>query len=240
MMNHQLLKLAVLFSSFLLMNCTTSRKVETEATVKTDTLIIRDTVESQSQPYAIALPAATQVLYRGVENPIQLFASGIHPEDVNVQISNGVLKKTSGGYTILPDRSSKITLTIQDLSGSDPTVLNQLEFKVKNMPDPKPFFGGKTGSDNIPRRNLMAAQGVIVKMENFEFDVKFDVISYTVSATVRGNVVEAPCRGGRLTNDAGTIIRELKPGQKLYIEKIKAQGPDGTVRDLGTIALRVI
>ena len=111
---------------------------------------------------------------------------------------------------------------------------------MKNVPDPKPFFGGKTGSDNIPTRDLLAAQGVIAKMENFEFDLKFNVVSYTVSATVRGNVVEAPCRGAALSSDARTIIRELKSGQKLYIEKIKAKGPDGTVRDLGTVALKVI
>jgi len=36
------------------------------------------------------------------------------------------------------------------------------------------------------------------------------------------------------------MIKALAPGQKLYIEKIKAKGPDGTVRDLGTIAITVI
>jgi gliding motility-associated protein GldM len=229
----------ILIGTLIAVSCSSADKEPIKETVN-DTIVIRDTVELQPQPSAIAIPAATQVLYRGVENPIQLFTSGINPEDVNVLISNGNLKKTSGGYTILPNKSPSVTLTVQDISDSDTAVLNQMEFKVKNMPDPKPFFGGKTGSDNIPKRDLLAAQGVVAKMENFEFDVKFDVISYTVSATVRGNVVEAPCRGARLTGDARTIIRELKSGQKLYIEKIKARGPDGTVRDLGTIALRVI
>ena len=77
-------------------------------------------------------------------------------------------------------------------------------------------------------------------MENFEFDLRFDIISYQVSATVRGNVVEQPCRGPALSGNAKKIIGELKSGQKLYLEKIKAKGPDGTIRDLGTIALKVI
>ena len=229
----------ILIGAILAVSCSSVENESVNEVVR-DTIFIRDTVELQPQPSAIAFPAATQVLYSGLENPIQLFTSGINPGDVNVQIIDGDLKKTSGGYAIKPHRNSTVTLTVKDISGSDTTVLNQLEFKVKNMPDPKPFFGGKTGSDNIPMRNLMAAQGVIAKMENFEFDVKFEVVSYTVSATVRGNVVEAPCRGARLTGDARTIIRELRPGQKVYIEKIKAQGPDGTIRDLGTIALRVI
>jgi hypothetical protein len=114
------------------------------------------------------------------------------------------------------------------------------DFRVKNVPDPKPYFGGKTGSDNIPRKDFLAAAGVIAKMENFEFDLRFDIVSYVVSATIRGNVVEAPCNGPALSSDAKRIRQELKSGQKIYLEKIKAKGPDGTIRDLGTIALKVI
>ena len=43
-----------------------------------------------------------------------------------------------------------------------------------------------------------------------------------------------------MSSDAKKIINELKPGQKVYIEKIKAKGPDGTIRDLGTISLKLI
>jgi hypothetical protein len=108
------------------------------------------------------------------------------------------------------------------------------------VPDPKPYFGGKTGSDVIPQKDLLAAGGVIAKMENFEFDLRFDIESYVVSATIRGNVVEEPCRGPALSPNAKKIRSELKSGQKIYFEKIKARGPDGTLRDLGTVALKVI
>ena len=81
---------------------------------------------------------------------------------------------------------------------------------------------------------------MIAKMENFQFDLRFNIISYQVSATIRGNVAEKECRGPQLSSDAKKIINELKPGQKVYIEKIKAKGPDGTIRDLGTISLKLI
>lgn len=205
----------------------------------TDTLIVRDTVTLEPEPSVFAYPTATQMLYRGVENPIQLITSGISSENLRIELTNGELLESNGQYRIVPGRGQVVTLRVSSV-GEDTALINLQEFRVKHIPDPKPFFGGKTGSDNIPRRDLMAAQGVIAKMENFEFDTRFEIVSYTVSATVRGSVVDAPCRGARLTNDARIIIRELRSGQKLYIEKIKAKGPDGTIRDLGTITLRVI
>jgi hypothetical protein len=77
-------------------------------------------------------------------------------------------------------------------------------------------------------------------MENFEFDLRFEIISYVVSATIKGNVVEQECRGPGLSGNAKKILNEMKSGQKLYIEKIKAKGPDGSIRDLGTVALKLI
>lgn len=229
--------LAFFLSSFLYMGCSSRDKSQTE--VLTDTLIVRDTVTLEPEPMVIAFPMATQVLYHGVENPIELITSGISAEDLQVEITNGELLESNGQYRIVPGRGPVVTLRISSV-GEDTALIDLQEFRVKHIPDPKPFFGGKTGSDNIPIRDLLAAQGVIAKMENFELDTRFEIVSYSVSATVRGHVVDAPCRGARLTGDARTIIRELKSGQKLYIEKIKAKGPDGTIRDLGTITLRVI
>ena len=126
-----------------------------------------------------------------------------------------------------------------DINGKKQT-FGKKEFRVKNVPDPKPYFAGKTGSTTIAIRELLAAPGVIAKMENFEFDLRFEIVSYTVSATVKGKVAEQACQGPALTANAKTVIKELKSGQKLYIEKIKAKGPDGTVRDIGNISLTII
>ena len=155
-------------------------------------------------------------------------------------MSNGSKSGSNGGFKVRPGKGQTCIISVSaDINGKN-TNFGKKEFRVKNVPDPKPFFGGKSGSDNIPRKNLLAAAGVIAKMENFEFDLRFDIISYQVSATVRGNVVEQPCRGPALSPNSKKIIAELKSGQKIYIEKIKAKGPDGTIRDLGTIALKVI
>jgi hypothetical protein len=114
-----------------------------------------------------------------------------------------------------------------------------MEFRCKNVPNPVAFFAGSRGS-KVAKRKLVDAPGVKTYMENFEFDLKFSVVSFTMSATIKGKVVELRGKGARVTGDMKTLLKALRPGQKVYFEKIKAKGPDGTVRDLGTIAITVI
>lgn len=194
-----------------------------------------------AKPTLVVSPTAMNVFYRGLDNPVEVSVPGVPTEALDVSMSNVESRSGSNGnYKLRPGKQQTTVVSVSaDINGKKQN-FGKKEFRVKNVPDPKPYFGGKTGSDNIPRKNLLAAAGVIAKMENFEFDLRFEIISYQVSATIRGNVVEQACRGPALSGDSKKIIKELKSGQKLYIEKIKAKGPDGSIRDLGTIALRVI
>jgi gliding motility-associated protein GldM len=193
-----------------------------------------------AKPALVVSPTAMNVFYRGLDNPVEVSVPGVPTEKLEISISNASKSGGNGNFMVRPGQGGTCDVSVSAEINGKKQNFGRKEFRVKNVPDPKPFFGGKTGSDNIPTKDLLAAGGVIAKMENFEFDLRFEIISYVVSATIRGNVVEAPCSGPALSDNAKKIRSELKPGQKLYIEKIKAKGPDGTIRDLGTVALKVI
>jgi gliding motility-associated protein GldM len=193
-----------------------------------------------AKPALVVSPTAMNVFYRGLDNPVEVSVPGMATDKLEVSMSNASKTGSNGNFKVRPGAGSDVIVSVTaDVNGKKQN-FGKKEFRVKNVPDPKPYFGGKTGSDNIAQRDLLAAPGVIAKMENFEFDLRFEIISYQVSATIRGSVVEQACKGPQLTADSKRIIQELKSGQKLYIERIKAKGPDGTIRDLGTIALKVI
>lgn len=193
-----------------------------------------------AKPALVVSPTAMNVFYRGLDNPVEVSVPGVPTEKLEISMSNASKSGSNGNYKVRPGNGQTCMVSVSAEINGKKQNFGKKEFRVKNVPDPKPYFGGKSGSDNIPRKDLYAAAGVIAKMENFEFDLRFDIVSYQVSATIRGNVVEQACRGPQLSSNAKKIIKELKSGQKLYIEKIKAKGPDGTIRDLGTIALKVI
>lgn len=194
-----------------------------------------------AKPALVVSPTAMNVFYRGIDNPVEISVPGVPTEQLEVSISNVVSKSGSNGiFKLQPGKDAKCVVTVGAKINGKTQSFGNKEFRVKNVPDPKPYFGGKTGSDNIPIKDLKAAAGVIAKMENFEFDLRFEIVSYVVSATIKGTVVEQECKGPQLSSDSRKILNELKSGQKFYIEKIKAKGPDGSLRDLGTVALKLI
>ena len=193
-----------------------------------------------AKPALVVSPTKMNVFYRGLENPVEVSVPGVPTEKLEISISNAAKSGSNGQFMVKPGQGQTCIVNVSaELNGKKQN-FGKKEFRVKNVPDPKPYFGGKTGSASIPRRDLLAAAGVIAQMENFEFDLRFTVVSYTVSATIKGKVVEAQCTGPALSGNAVAIRKELKSGQKFYVEKIKVKGPDGTIRDLGSLSLKVI
>jgi gliding motility-associated protein GldM len=195
-----------------------------------------------AQPNLVVSPTKMNVFYRGVDNPVDISVAGYSGKDIAPSVSNGSLSKAQQGYVVKPGKESEsmVNVTVTNPDGTKRSMPG-VKFRVKNVPNPSPFFGGKGVNDEtIKKTELTAAQGVIAKMENFEFDLKFEIVEYTISMTVAGNPVEATVKGAAMSADAKTIFSKAKNGQKVYIERIKARGPDGTLRNLGSLSFKVV
>jgi gliding motility-associated protein GldM len=227
----------------------------TSAGVKTVTGIIKfkpvggeeqvqyfETTYEVAAPNLVVSPTKMNVFYRGVDNPVSVSVSGYSNKDIAASISEGSMVKDKDGYIVRPGKGSEATVnaTVTNPDGSKKTMTGQ-KFRVKNVPNPTPYFGGKGVNDEtIKKTDLTAAQGLIAKMENFEFDLKFEVVEYKVSTTLAGNFVERLVKGPAVGGDAKEMLQKVKSGQKVFIEGIKARGPDGTVRNLGALSFKVI
>jgi hypothetical protein len=157
-------------------------------------------------------------------------------------MTNGTLGRDKDGYIVKPGKDSKsvVSVVVTNPDGTKKSMPG-VEFRVKNVPNPVPYFSGKSVEDETIRHaELNIAQGVQAKMKDFEFDLKFDIVSYSVTATIAGKFIEQECRGPALTSDAKEVLEKVKTGQKVFIERIKAKGPDGTIRNLGTLSFKVI
>ncbi|RMG78960.1 MAG: gliding motility protein GldM [Bacteroidetes bacterium] len=192
-----------------------------------------------AKPTLVVSPTAMNVFYRGLDNPVEVSVPGVPTDKLQVSISNASVSGSNGKYKVRPGKGKECIVTVSaDINGKKQN-FGQMKFRVKNVPDPKPKFAGSYGG-NIQRNKLLAAQGVVAEMQNFEFDLRFVVVSFDLTANIKGNLVSKTAKGPRLTGDMKTILKSLKPGSKFYIEKIKAKGPDGTIRDLGTLAFKVV
>lgn len=193
-------------------------------------------------PNLVVSPTKMNVFYRGVENPVSISVSGYSASDIAPSITNGTLARAKDGFIVKPGNAAKsvVSVTVTNPDGSKKT-LPGVEFRVKNVPDPTPVFGGKgVGDETIRKSELIAAAGLIARLENFEFDLRFDVVSYTVATTARGQFLEQECRGPALTADAKKILSQARSGQRIYFDNIKVKGPDGRVRSIGSLSFRVV
>ena len=193
-------------------------------------------------PNLVVSPTKMNVFYRGVDNPVSISVSGYSDKDIQPSVTNGQLSRASDGYIIRPGTGGEamVSATVTNPDGSKKSMPG-MKFRVKNVPNPTPFFAGKSVSDETIRKaELTAAAGVIAKMENFEFDLKFDIVEFRVTMIVGGTPLEQATKGPAVSSQMKEMFAKAKPGQKIYIEGIKAKGPDGTVRSLGSLSFKVV
>ena len=140
-----------------------------------------------AEPALVVSPTKMNVFYRGLPNPVEVSVPGVPGDKIDVRISgNHRLKKESDGtFTITPGTDKKANITV---SAELPTEARNAPARnsVKRIPDPVPFFVGKTPSDrSISKQALVGADGIGAQMVNFDFDVRVVVKSFSVCQSRR-------------------------------------------------------
>lgn len=207
-----------------------------------ETIEVFETTYEVAAPSLVVSPTKMNVFYRGVDNPVSVSVSGYSNKDIAATATNGSLTKSADGYVMKPGKESEATIgaTVTNPDGTK-KAMPGMKFRVKNVPSPRPYFAGKSVDDEtIKKTELTAAAGVIAKMIDFEFDLKFDVVEYKVTMVIGGTPIEKVTKGAAVSGDMKEMFQKAKPGQKVYIEGIKARGPDGTTRNLGSLSFKVV
>lgn len=176
------------------------------------------------------------VLYLGVDNPVSVGVTGAQNNNIKVSIDNGTIEGNNGKYIArVKNKDSNATISVI----VDGKVVSQEVFRVKTVPDPIAVAAGKRGGP-ITKEELLSAKGVNAVF-NSDFDLKFEIVEFTVSASLEGGFVQdaKQLNGSVFTKNQIGIISRVGQNNKVYIEGIKAKGPDGTIRDLGAIAFKI-
>jgi gliding motility-associated protein GldM len=176
------------------------------------------------------------VFYIGVDNPVSVAAPM-----PNFTASAPGLSKKGNGWVMRPKKPGKVNIVVTGIDDDGNKVnLGKSEFRVKRIPDPKSYLGGKTGSASIKKVAFKNASTVQAKMENFDFDIRVNVSSFVFSTTKSGVVEEFTVNGNKLNGRCKGLIGKAKRNQKFFIEKVKVRMPDGTTRQLAPLILKVI
>ena len=149
------------------------------------------------EPNVIVSPTAMNVMYAGIENPIDVSVPGVSPDKIKIRVVNGSVSTEKvknpkgeffkGTWAVKPTAAGQNVQVIvtADMSGK-PVQYPPYEFRVKPLPPPIAVFGGKsTGS--ISRATAAAQQGVFAVMPDFDFDLRYQITGFSVIYNDKGN-----------------------------------------------------
>ncbi|MDB5129843.1 gliding motility protein GldM [Mucilaginibacter sp.] len=187
-----------------------------------------------AKPSAVVSPDKMNVLYIGVPNPLSVSAPGVPKESIKVSMSGGSVSGSNGHYSATVSSLGIAKVTVLGEKGM---VLGTSEFRVKRIPDPKAMFAGKSGG-KTSAANIRAQDRLFAKLDNFEFDAKFNVTRFTLLIIKpRQDVVTYTTTGGELSGAMRAVMNTVTPGTTVVFQDIIAVGPDGTQRGLDAIVL---
>lgn len=190
---------------------------------------------SDNQPAISIQLSKMDVVYLGIDNPIQVFAGGLSSAEYRVQTDKGSLVSTGmGKYNLKVPVIGEVTLSVYTKTG--PAVLKQ-KFRVKRIPDPIPSLGARySKSDTMEIGQFKAQMGLALVLENFDFDAKCDMVEYKITHIgtngLDGKMVSHTVlnKGARFGTEASELISNGAIGDIYIFNEIKGRCP-GDIKD---------
>jgi gliding motility-associated protein GldM len=199
----------------------------------------------------VVSPTAMNVLYAGIENPIDISVPGVGSDKVRATMTNGTIGRgkvnnASGApfpgewkaEPATPGQMAQIIVSAE-INGKQQT-FTPMEFRVKPIPKPVAMFANVQGEARVTKDLIIAQSGVFANPEGFDFNLRYTVTEFRVTFNDKGFDVFETSTSNRLTDAQKALLNRLTRGKKLYIEGIKAVGPDKKTQELSPIIITVI
>ena len=185
------------------------------------------------------------VFYIGIENPVTISASGYNLEDADFVVPGATVTKTGlGHYSVKVSNPGPLAGSVRAKAQNGSVAeVAKMNIRAKFIPDPITKVGGKHGG--VIAANVLKAQiGIVADLEDFLFEgVKYDVVSYSYSMKQKKSPdVTSPIsmNGTLFQGQVKDLIQQVRAGDRVFFDDIRAKGPDGRVRQLGTLSFTVI
>ena len=218
------------FSGYILMNNAAGETIRRNFTQKYNVI---------APPMGATVAAdLMNVLYAGFNNPISVSASGVPSDKISLSMTGGSLtSQGKGKYVARPANVGQdVTFTVTGVVGGKSQNMGSFTFKVRKLPDPTAYIAighDRFKSGRLAKATAVGLQELSAAIDDGLLDIPFRVLSFeTVFFDRMGNARPEVSAGARFTEAQRELIRSLRRGQRFYISKVRAIGPDGIERNL--------
>lgn len=193
-----------------------------------------------AQSNVVISPTKMNVFYYGIDNPVDISVPGIPSNSIIPRIAGGAsINKARKGYIVKPTKKSgTVKVNVYANIDGNQKLMGNMEFRIKTVPGPKAKVMGKS-SGSISKAMLSNAPGIYAELEDFVFDLKFQVTQFTVVAQSGIYTREFTVKGSKFSREQLEAIKAAKKSSRITIENIEARGPDGQVKPLSPIVFKL-
>tara|TARA_Y100000994_G_scaffold230682_1_gene216563 strand:+ start:179 stop:1825 length:1647 start_codon:yes stop_codon:yes gene_type:complete len=194
-------------------------------------------------PMSVISPDKMNVIYTEVINPLSISVPGYSSDELQLysDFSGCKIKRVkNGSYEAIISNIQKgknarknINLFIKHKK-TGKLVGKKIAFRVKNVPPPRPSIKKKIGPQSLSTAQLSSAAGIRAKLDNFDFDLKYEITSFDFSyPTNTGSMITASYKGWKF-DQIKAQFTGLKPGQKVIFDnfEFKVKGSKNKPRKL--------
>ncbi len=176
-------------------------------------------------PSVVISPSKMNVLYRGVDNPLEIGVPGVEPSKVRVS-GRGVKQVRPGEYiadvtNISGTKEIDISVSVEETDAEGKTTTRNVgkkTFRIKGLPPAVGTIYKRNGG--LLSKSAVANATVEASFEDFVFDLPLTVTKFEVS--IPGSPPER-VTGNKMPSSLKAKIQKLKPGETVTIRNIQAK-----------------
>jgi gliding motility-associated protein GldM len=186
--------------------------------------------------YNVAPPSATvsatkmNVMYKGLDNPIEVSVPGVAPNQISVNCSGASMTGGNGKYVCKPGAGKEVVISVSaKTNDGKSTSMGSYKFRVKPVPTPKITWVNQTDGGMVGA-SAGAGSPLIPRMEDFDFDVYSTITSFEIGFKLGGDYYVKQCTGNTIPGDVAAKIRGLGRGTTVSFSSVKMTVPGGDRR----------
>lgn len=210
--------------------------------IGTKTYEIPKTTFTVAPQSVVISPTKMNVLYRGVDNPLEIGVPGVDPSKLRVA-GPGVKQTGSGEYmanvTQIKGKEIEINVSVVETNeeGQEQSrPAGKKTFRIKGLPQAVGTIYGQ--STSIRSKSAVKNATIEASFEDFPFDLPLTVNKFEIA--IPGYPPETVRGSNKIPSDVKIKIDKLRPGSTVTIRNIEAVGPGGLrVRKVGNISVDV-
>lgn len=201
-----------------------------------ETVYTYDVVYTVAPPMVVISPSKMNVLYRNVDNPLEISVPGVAPKDLIV--SGPGVSGSNGNYTAdvtkISGKEVVINVRVKEPDGKTRNAGSK-EFRIKGLPQAVGMVYKK--SEGIMSASLLSKATVEAEYQDFPFDLPLKVVAFELKMDGQPPI---QVQGNSIPSTARELITRLRPGSTVSIRKIVATTPKGQrVSNVGIISIDV-